>query len=142
MLSGGHRVCHFAGGRWICDRPCSAPAEPASNAGRATDGPDSQDHEGGRPVRRPCSALRSPQTQPMMVLGLEVNPFSRKNKKIYLNPRRGGRLAQITEFVHGVVQGFSTGEAGGKPGRVVHALVVWATLWATRWANGWWGAEG
>lgn len=24
---------------------------------------------------RPCSALQNPQTQPMMVLGLKVNPF-------------------------------------------------------------------
>ena len=44
-------------GRWTCDRPCPCSAGPASNAGRATEGPNSQDHEGGRPV---CAGLALP----------------------------------------------------------------------------------
>lgn len=69
-------------GRWICDRPCSAPAEPASNAGRATEGPDSQDHEGGRPVRPALLCPPEPSNPAHDGFGPESQPFSlRKNKK-------------------------------------------------------------
>ena len=75
---------------------------------------------------------------------------SNKNKSISLYPdSRGYRQLRITGAVQpggaapsrttqgfsiGVVQGFSMPRMGcGKPGRVVHALAVWATLWATLW---------
>jgi len=58
MLSGGHRVCHFAGDRRTCVRSCSAAAEPASNAGRANRwGLVRRPWRFGRPV---CAGLALP----------------------------------------------------------------------------------
>lgn len=125
MLCGGHRACHFAGGQGTCAWPCSAGAEPASNAGRATDGPDSQDHEGEAvPIRRRhYSALRSHSNPSHDGLEPKSQAFSLLNyKKFSLNHRFGpGQLG---------LRHLSTD--------LVHALVVWAS----RWAGPGWEVEG